>query len=61
MANQLGIDPIAEGVDTEAQVSWMTHLGCVGAQGYLFRRPMTVQRTLDWLTETSNARPRSLR
>jgi diguanylate cyclase (GGDEF)-like protein len=61
MANQLGMEPIAEGVDTEAQLTWMTHLGCVGAQGFLFRRPMTVRRTLDWLTETSQGRDRSVR
>lgn len=60
LARQLGMDPIAEGVDTEAQLVWMGHLGFVGAQGHLLRRPMKVAQTLDWLHETSPGRDRSV-
>ncbi|HET9025710.1 MAG TPA: EAL domain-containing protein [Burkholderiaceae bacterium] len=41
MARSLGITVTAEGIETQAQQSWMQHLGCDSAQGYLFARPMT--------------------
>ena len=31
----------AEGIETQAQQTWMQHLGCDSAQGYLFARPMS--------------------
>jgi EAL domain-containing protein (putative c-di-GMP-specific phosphodiesterase class I) len=36
----LGIDVIAEGVETEDQLRMLAQLGCPGAQGYLLARPM---------------------
>jgi predicted signal transduction protein with EAL and GGDEF domain len=41
MARSLGINVTAEGIETQAQQTWMQHLGCDSAQGYLFARPMT--------------------
>jgi diguanylate cyclase (GGDEF)-like protein/PAS domain S-box-containing protein len=40
MARSLGVDVIAEGVETEEQVSELKRLGCHRAQGYLLARPM---------------------
>ena len=40
MARSLGINVTAEGIETQAQQTWMQHLGCDSAQGYLFARPM---------------------
>jgi EAL domain-containing protein (putative c-di-GMP-specific phosphodiesterase class I) len=37
---QLGIEVIAEGVETEPQFELLLELGCLQAQGYLFGRPM---------------------
>ncbi len=42
MARSLGINITAEGIETQAQQTWMQHLGCDSAQGYLFARPMNV-------------------
>jgi EAL domain-containing protein (putative c-di-GMP-specific phosphodiesterase class I) len=40
MAQALGMEVIAEGVETEAQLSRLERLGCRLAQGYHFAPPM---------------------
>ena len=40
MAAALGLDTIAEGVETQAQADRLVELGCVEAQGYLYSRPV---------------------
>ena len=41
MANSLGIQVIAEGVETEDQLDWLRDHDCQFAQGYLFSPPVT--------------------
>jgi diguanylate cyclase (GGDEF)-like protein/PAS domain S-box-containing protein len=40
LAHQLGLEVIAEGVETLQQVQHLKHLGCPYAQGYFFSRPI---------------------
>ena len=40
MANELGIDIVAEGVETEAQRAFLERHGCPVCQGYLFGKPV---------------------
>jgi EAL domain-containing protein (putative c-di-GMP-specific phosphodiesterase class I) len=40
LGQQLGMDVIAEGVETEQQSAQLRALGCEFAQGYYFSRPM---------------------
>ena len=42
MANNLGLEVIAEGVETQAQRAFLEQYGCKLCQGYLFGRPMPV-------------------
>ena len=40
MARSLGVETVAEGVETEEQLAELKRLGCHRAQGYLLARPM---------------------
>lgn len=41
LADALGLQLIAEGVEDEAQALWLAQVGCRRLQGYLFGRPVT--------------------
>lgn len=45
----LGLDVIAEGVETEAQRAFLTMNGCTAIQGWLVARPMLPDAAMDWL------------
>jgi diguanylate cyclase (GGDEF)-like protein len=46
LTRTLGIDVVAEGVETAQQLAVLRQLGCVWAQGYLFSRPVPGQDLL---------------
>ena len=43
MARSLGIETVAEAIETAAQADWMRSLGCTYAQGFYFDRPMLAE------------------
>jgi diguanylate cyclase (GGDEF)-like protein/PAS domain S-box-containing protein len=43
MADALGVDVIAEGIETEAQAMTLQDVGCASGQGYLLGRPVDVR------------------
>ncbi|RFF30243.1 EAL domain-containing protein [Wenzhouxiangella sediminis] len=47
MANILGMQVVAEGVETEAQYRFLTQQGCELLQGYLFGHPVPVEEIND--------------
>ncbi len=51
MARALSLDAIAEGVESEAQLSELRRLGCDYAQGHLFSRPLAPQKVTDLLRD----------
>jgi diguanylate cyclase (GGDEF)-like protein/PAS domain S-box-containing protein len=55
MAAALSLDVVAEGVETELQLSVLRELGCQVAQGFLFARPLPYNDLLGWLHERGTA------
>ncbi len=51
LGNSLGLNVIAEGVETDAQWVLLKHQGCHYAQGYLIGRPMPQAAFETWLAE----------
>ena len=49
MGHELGMQVIAEGVETQEQLDLLRMKGCDSAQGYLFSRPLPVKETMRWL------------
>jgi EAL domain-containing protein (putative c-di-GMP-specific phosphodiesterase class I) len=43
LAQNLGIEVIAEGVETRLQRDFLASIGCHAYQGYFFSRPLPVQ------------------
>jgi predicted signal transduction protein with EAL and GGDEF domain len=51
LAQSLGIRSIGEGVETEAAATALRLIGCDGAQGWHFARPLNVIMATEWLAE----------
>jgi len=50
MARHLGLDVIAEGVETEAQLHFLADKGCLTYQGYLFSKPLSADQLYEcWI------------
>jgi len=49
LAHELGIEIIAEGVETEGQEKFLLSAGCEHGQGYFFSKPVNVERATELL------------
>ena len=50
MAERLGVETLAEGVETAGEHTLLAQLGCGHVQGYNIAKPMCFADTLDWMT-----------
>lgn len=59
MADRLGVETLAEGVETHAEREALEHLGCRNVQGFQIARPMPIQETVEWANAyfTQSAEP----
>ena len=52
MAHNLGLQVVAEGIETEEQLKLLTTWGCRWGQGYYMARPQPVDAITSWLADT---------
>jgi len=52
LAHRMGLRVIAEGVETEAQLAYLTRHGCDEMQGYYFSKPLPAEQFTDLLRES---------
>lgn len=55
MAQALGLDVVAEGIEDDAQCAAMRALGCPHGQGYVFSRPVDLAAALELIAPTARA------
>jgi EAL domain-containing protein (putative c-di-GMP-specific phosphodiesterase class I) len=49
MAERLGLETLAEGVETVGEHALLAQLGCDHVQGFGIGKPMPFNETLDWI------------
>ena len=54
LAERLGLETLAEGVETQGEHAMLAQLGCGHVQGYIVARPMPAEEVAPWLTEQRN-------
>ncbi|MBE3074207.1 MAG: EAL domain-containing protein, partial [Actinobacteria bacterium] len=59
LAHSVGMQTVAEGVETGDQLALLRQMGCDFAQGYLLSRPLTFDQLHPWLTQHVPAQRRS--
>ena len=51
LAERLGLETLAEGVETAGEHAMLAQLGCDHVQGFGIARPMAFEQTLDWISQ----------
>ncbi len=51
MAERLGLETLAEGVETPEEQAMLTQIGCSHVQGYGIARPMPFEETIPWMIQ----------
>lgn len=61
LAERLGLETLAEGVETPAEHALLAQLGCGHVQGYVIAKPMPVEDLAAWLGTHRETRAQALR
>lgn len=61
LAEQLGLQTLAEGVETQGEHAMLAQLGCVHVQGYVLARPMAAEDLVPWLRQYRDQMTQALR
>ncbi len=61
LAERLGLETLAEGVETPGEHALLAQLGCGHVQGYVIAKPMPVEDLATWLAAHREARSKALR
>jgi len=56
LAHSLGLEVVAEGVETEAQLTYLRYLGCDIIQGYYFSKPLAEDALYQFLASAPDTR-----
>jgi EAL domain-containing protein (putative c-di-GMP-specific phosphodiesterase class I) len=56
LARSLGLDVVAEGVESETVWHQLRELGCHFAQGFYLTRPLTAEQFTRWLQQRNRRR-----
>ncbi|MFZ3322079.1 MAG: EAL domain-containing protein [Usitatibacter sp.] len=57
IGEELGLDVVAEGVETQADLEALQALGCGTVQGYLFCRPLAAAQFAEWIRAREKSGP----
>ncbi len=56
LGHSLGLEVLAEGIETQDALDWLTAQGCERAQGYLISRPMPAEGFCKWVARYKASR-----
>lgn len=59
LCDQLGLDTVAEGVETPGEHATVAQLGCGHVQGFGIARPMAVEESFGWIARHEKGRERT--
>lgn len=57
LGDTLGLDVVAEGVESQDQADALARVGCTAIQGYYFARPLSCAQATDLLDRSNSSRP----
>ncbi|WP_064092007.1 putative bifunctional diguanylate cyclase/phosphodiesterase [Rossellomorea aquimaris] len=57
MAKHLGLSIVAEGVETESQLEWLTSIQCEYVQGYFYSKPVPSDELIEYLLSRNKTVP----
>jgi EAL domain-containing protein (putative c-di-GMP-specific phosphodiesterase class I) len=61
LAEQLDLETLAEGVETQAEHAMLAQLGCGHVQGYVIARPLPPEEMTGWLVQHRERLAKALR